>query len=238
MKKSGSVAALVAALVLACGVIAWEWYSHVGAPNAAAPAPVQAVTPAPTPVAPTATPGPVVYVPVQPTASPTIAPAAAATAAPTASAQPAATAAPSAAPSAAPTATPTLEPLKAGERPSPGEMPVEAATIAPAHIRVPPVIRVPPNAPPRILAMSLSSPVAHGGDVVTGTVETSSNVASVEARVGGYGQVMKKIGVGKFTMTYRVPKLPFFLHRTYLIQVIARNSSGLAVSSAIPITIR
>jgi hypothetical protein len=86
--------------------------------------------------------------------------------------------------------------------------------------------------------MSLSTPVARGGDVVSGTVETSSNVASVEARIGGYGARMEKIGVGKFHLTYRVPNLPFFLHHTYTIEIIARNTHGDAVTSSLPITVR
>jgi hypothetical protein len=114
---------------------------------------------------------------------------------------------------------------------------VPLVTLAPAAA-TPGVIREPPNSPPRIIALSLSTPVAHGGDVVSGFVETSSNVASVEARIGGYSSSMRKIGVGKFVLTYRVPNLPFFLHRTYNIEVIARNTRGDAVSSAVPITIR
>ena len=112
-----------------------------------------------------------------------------------------------------------------------------AATLAPHIARVNP-IAAPPDAPPRILSMSISTPVAHGGDVVSGTVETTSNVASVEARIAGYSSSMEKVGVGKFVMSYRVPKLPFFLHHTYNIEVIARNTKGDAVRSSIPITIR
>ena len=86
--------------------------------------------------------------------------------------------------------------------------------------------------------MSLSTPVAHGGQIVTGTVRTSSNVASVEARIAGYSSTLTKTGEGVFQLAQRVPALPFFLHRTYEIDVIARNTAGAAVSSEIPITIR
>lgn len=86
--------------------------------------------------------------------------------------------------------------------------------------------------------MTLSTPVAHGGETVIGTVETSSNVASVEARIGGYSSSMQKVGVGKFRMAYTVPKLPFFLRRTWNIEVVARNPRGDAVRTSIPITIR
>lgn len=86
--------------------------------------------------------------------------------------------------------------------------------------------------------MSLSTPVARGGQVVSGVVRTSSNVASVEARIGGFSSTLTKTGEGVFQLSQRVPNLPFFLHRTYEIQVIARNTRGDAVSSQIPITIR
>jgi hypothetical protein len=111
------------------------------------------------------------------------------------------------------------------------------ATLAPHVVAVKPISE-PADAPPQILSLSISTPVAHGGQIVSGTVETSSNVASVEARIAGYSSTMQKIGVGKFALSYRVPRLPFFLHKTYMIQVIARNTRGQAVSTAVPITIR
>jgi hypothetical protein len=112
------------------------------------------------------------------------------------------------------------------------------ATLRPGAIAPPSLVPIAPqNAPPRILDMSLSAGVARGGQVVTGVVRTSSNVASVEARVAGYSSSMRKTGVGVFVLSQRVPKLPFFLHRTYTIEVIARNTRGDAVSAAIPITV-
>ena len=96
----------------------------------------------------------------------------------------------------------------------------------------------PPDAYPRIVSVTLSSPVVSGGDVVTSSVETSSNVASVEARIGGYSANYQKTGVGRFTLAYKVPNLPFFLHKAYVLQIIARNTAGTSVSTAVPITIR
>ena len=86
--------------------------------------------------------------------------------------------------------------------------------------------------------MSLSSPVVRSGQVVYGTVETSTNVASVEARVGGYSSTLRKVAAGKFAISYRVPFLPFFLKKTYHVQLIARNTRGDAATTTIPITIR
>lgn len=96
----------------------------------------------------------------------------------------------------------------------------------------------PPDATPRIIAIAISTPVAVGGQVVTGTVTTSTNVASVEARIAGYSSALTKTGAGRFMLSYQVPKLPFFLHRTYSIEVIARTARGDSVSSSLPITVR
>lgn len=132
-----------------------------------------------------------------------------------------------------PAASPvTLATARPTQVPAPSKSP--AATASPA----PPVVISSPNAAPQIIAVSISSPVVTGGQVVTGTVETSSNVASVEARIAGYSSTLTKVGVGRFALSYRVPNLPFFLHRTYAIQVIARNARGDSVSSSLPITVR
>jgi hypothetical protein len=234
--KNYGLAALAAALVFACGAVAWMGYQRLGAPRSGAPAPVQAITAAPMPspsaraaaASPSPTQAPVVFVPAETTAAPSAAPA---TAGPVASPAPSGVATPAPSPKAA-----TPEPLEAASA-SPTSVPVPVVTLAP-HAALPGVIKESPGAPPRILAMSLSTPVAHGGDVVSGFVETSSNVASVEARIAGYSSVMRKIGVGKFVLSYKVPNLPFFLHRTYTIQVIARNTRGESVTSSLPITIR
>lgn len=226
MKKTYSIAAFTVALVLVCAVVALEWYARVGAPRSGAPIPVQAVTAAPT-VMPVPSPSqrPVVYIPVQQTsasasASPSPAPRGSGEAVIPSTSAPA-----------------TQSPLSAGATIAPQSLSGPLATVAPSIV-LPPVVRQPPDAPPRILAMLLSSPVVYGGEVVSGVVETSSNVASVEARIGGYSSTLQKVGVGRFQMSYRVPRLPFFLHHTYSIEVIARNTKGQVVTSSVPITVR
>lgn len=86
--------------------------------------------------------------------------------------------------------------------------------------------------------MSISTPVVSSGQVVSGRVETSTNVASVEARIGGYSSNLEKVGAGRFVLSYRVPYVPFFLKKTYNVQLIARNTRGDAVSTSFPITVR
>jgi len=85
---------------------------------------------------------------------------------------------------------------------------------------------LPPDAAPRILKIVVSATTVYGGDTVSGYVRTSSNVASVELRVGGFSMPVPKSGVGQFQLTYKVPSLPFFLHRTYPMEIIARNTRG------------
>jgi hypothetical protein len=60
----------------------------------------------------------------------------------------------------------------------------------------------------------------------------------VQARIASYSSALTKIGVGYFALSYRVPNLPSFLHRTYTIEVSAQNARGDSVSSSLPITVR
>ena len=231
MKMSRGVAALAGVLLLVCAAVAWEWYAHV---SARGPQPVQQIVAPATPVVsatPSGGPGPVTYV-TRPNAVPASAPP---TDGPAPRETPRAQSSPMA-PAPQPEAT-TPAPYATSGSSAVTSPAVVEATLAPHVVAVKPIITA-PDAPPQILSMSLSTPVAHGGEVVSGTVETSSNVASVEARIAGYSSTMQKVGVGRFALSYRVPKLPFFLHKTYMIQVIARNTRGQAVSTAVPITIR
>ncbi len=140
--------------------------------------------------------------------------------APSATASPAATAA-----ATAPVITPT---------PGPSGRAPEAAL--PRITK--PVPRVAPDAAPQILAVAISETTVHPGDRVSGSVMTSSNVASVEARIGGYAMPLSKLGVGRFALTYTVVPLPWFIRGNFTLQVIARNTRGDAATRAIPLTVR
>ena len=76
------------------------------------------------------------------------------------------------------------------------------------------------------------------GDTVSASVVTTSNVASVQARIGGYAVNLSKVGVGRFAITYTVGPLPWFIHGNYTIEVIARNTRGDTVSRAVALTVR
>jgi hypothetical protein len=62
---------------------------------------------------------------------------------------------------------------------------------------------------------------------------TSSNVASVELRIGGYGAAMTKTDVGRFEAALIVPMLPFFVKRVVMLQIIARNTAGIRHAGAL-----
>ncbi len=97
---------------------------------------------------------------------------------------------------------------------------------------------LPPDAPPKILKVEVSQTTVRGGDTVSGFVQTSSNVASVELRIAGFSISMPKASPGRFQLSYTVPSVPFFLHRTYPMNIIARNTRGEATSTSVPITVR
>jgi hypothetical protein len=116
--------------------------------------------------------------------------------------------------------------------------PVTNASPAPVPVATPAVVMLPPDALPQILWIGLSSTTPHAGDPLAITVLASSNVASVELRVGGYGVSMNKTDVGHFESTTQVPSLPFFMNHNVTLQIIARNSAGIAIEQDVPIQAR
>ena len=88
------------------------------------------------------------------------------------------------------------------------------------------------------MALHIDRTTVRAGDTVSGWIVTSSNVASVEARIGYYSIPVPKMSIGHFALSYVVPYLPFFLHHTYDMMVIARNAAGVEVVRTVPIRIR
>ncbi len=144
---------------------------------------------------------------------------------PAPAASPTQTASPSPAPSAAPNQSPAVK-AQLAAKPAASPQPTSA------------VPRLPPEAAPQIVSVALSQTMVHPGDRVSGSVVTSSNVASVVARIGNYSLPLSKTGVGRFSITYTVVPLPWFVHGPFTLQVTARNSNGDAASRTIPITVR
>jgi hypothetical protein len=136
-------------------------------------------------------------------------------------------------PPAHPSGSPATSPLQP-VRPAPSAT-SSATPPPPVPISVP---RLRPDATPRILSVSVSKTTVGSGDTVSGSVITSSNVASVEARVAAYGVTLVKTGVGRFALTYTFGSLPFFVRGTYQLRIIARNARGDAAQESLPITVR
>lgn len=162
----------------------------------------------------------------QPAAPPSPSPAPV-TPAPSPSATPAVT--PSASPSPLPSATPSPSP-------SPSSSPSPSPSPLPSSLPTPLVL--PPDAPPQILAIQLSDPVFHGGETVTATVITSTNVAAVEIRLSGHTMRLPRADFGVFEMTYQVPHVPFWFRKTYTAQVVAMNSAGVEAAREVSVSLR
>jgi|HubBroStandDraft_5_1064220.scaffolds.fasta_scaffold00389_11 hypothetical protein len=111
-------------------------------------------------------------------------------------------------------------------------------TGTPAATATPAILMLPPDAPPQILWVQMSSTTPQSGDVVSAVVLTSSNVASVELRVGGYGFPLSKTDVGRFEGSYQVPQVPFFMSHSFVMLVIARNTAGIGAQTALGMQIR
>jgi hypothetical protein len=126
--------------------------------------------------------------------------------------------------------------------PVPAVPPRRKRRVAPPASTFPDLPSVPtevPDARPEIIDVIVPGKVVTGGQTVTGAVIASSNVASVELRVAVFSRTMEKVAPGHFSITMRVPRLPFFLrNRSYAIAVIARNTRGDAVRKTVSVLVR
>ena len=93
-------------------------------------------------------------------------------------------------------------------------------------------------APPQILAMNFSGTDVRRGQTWTGTIVTSTNVASVEVRTNLFSINAPRRAFGDFAFAMRVYDVPPIFIRAYRVRVIARNSAGQSVEEDIPFRIR
>lgn len=120
-----------------------------------------------------------------------------------------------------------------------GSPPVASASCASVvPVPLPTILMLQPDAPPRIMLCQVSSTTPRAGDTLSSLVLTSSNVASVEMRVGTYGLPLNKTGVGRFEGSYSVPTLPLFAPHRFTLRVIARNTAGVATEQGVELQIR
>ena len=132
--------------------------------------------------------------------------------------------------------------------PSGAQVPAAQASQPIARFPVPAAQQTPPlrkpHDPPQIVAISVNPMTVSAGETVHGTALTSSNVASVEARLQNlpndaqFATNMDRIGVGRFRISYPIPDLPAFARGTYTVLVIARNVDGVQATRTIRLTLR
>ncbi len=113
-------------------------------------------------------------------------------------------------------------------------MPLKVGQPRPAR---PAAVVAAPHAPPRIIVMWISSTDIAPNKTISSFITTTTNVASVEARVQALSMNVPRTDFGQFSVTYKVPPLPSFLKRTYDLQVIARNADGVAIVAYVPIRV-
>jgi len=116
----------------------------------------------------------------------------------------------------------------------------EAALADPPQAPAPPPGPARANdAPPEIVAVRVAPPHAHWGELLRVDVETTTNVALVELRAGGYGRALAKRTFGRFSGLYRLPFLPRGLRvaRDVRFAFVARNSAGAAVSRSVTVAV-
>lgn len=148
---------------------------------------------------------------------------------------------PSPLPSEAPSATPTPSPIPSitpSPTPLPTPTPTPSTTPLPTATPLPTPLSLPPDAPPQILAVQVSDPVFHGGELITGTIITSTNVAAVEIRLAGRKMRIPRTDFGIFQMSYTMPRVPFWMRKTYTAQVVAMNSAGVEAERDVTISVR
>lgn len=96
----------------------------------------------------------------------------------------------------------------------------------------------PPHGLPKITAYSLSATDLHAGQRVTGSVDTSTNVGYVEARIEYRSIAMTNNGHGHFSLVYTIPWwLPPWLRHAYTLELIARSVDGVETKRELPISV-
>ena len=107
------------------------------------------------------------------------------------------------------------------------------------HLRFPdaPIIARPHDRPV-IYKVEIAPTSVGAGDVVVGSVTTTTNVASVVATVAGISAGLPRLGVGRFALVYKLPPIiPPGFRGTYAVTVIARNVDGAEASRTVEMTL-
>lgn len=118
------------------------------------------------------------------------------------------------------------------------------ATAVPANVQIGGAAALPTPAvssnaaPPRILGMYFSGDDVRPGQTWSGTIVTSTNVASVEVRTNLFSIDVPRRTYGDFRFSLRIFDVPPIFIRGYQVRVIARNSAGQSAEEDVPFRIR
>ena len=97
---------------------------------------------------------------------------------------------------------------------------------------------LPSDAVPKILAVQMSDDVLHSGEMVSGTIVTSTNVTDVAVNLAGRTGHIPQASPGIFRMVYRLPNIPFFLRGRYTAHITATNAQGASAQRDITVLLR
>jgi hypothetical protein len=95
-----------------------------------------------------------------------------------------------------------------------------------------------PLEPPAITRVWLNERVLQRGDVWAGEITTTTNTASLEARVAIFSLSLQRTAFGQFTFAIRVPAVPWLYRGKRTLRLIARNAAGDAAVEELPIRFR
>lgn len=106
------------------------------------------------------------------------------------------------------------------------------------HGPPPPAPVASPNAPPHIVLVRLSATTIAPLQRFSGTITTSTNVASVEVKTEAFAYNVPRSTFGQFAFSYVMPELPPPARRHYLLVITARNAAGVAEVERVPILLK
>ncbi|HMD02258.1 MAG TPA: hypothetical protein VKG44_04765 [Candidatus Baltobacteraceae bacterium] len=90
-----------------------------------------------------------------------------------------------------------------------------------------------PQTPPQIRSIAATPAVVHSGEVVSWTVRTTPDVSSVTAHVTAYTIPLRRVGAGRFAVSFRIPAgVPPLFHGRYTVQVVAQTAAGLTANGS------
>ena len=92
------------------------------------------------------------------------------------------------------------------------------------------------TAPVRIASVKLSARSFHSGDMASGRVITTSNVAALTARIGSYQVNVPRLAPGVFALSLRVPYIPLPVHQVNIV-ITAIRADGVTAQRTVPIEV-